>query len=409
MFGETPLHLIQTDAALCDLAARLRGLPCIGVDTESDGFHRYQEKVSLVQISDADNDYIIDPLMVSDMSPLKEVFADPQTLKIMHGADYDIVSLRRDFAFQINSLFDTMIAAQFLGAPRVGLADLNRNYFGVELDKQYQRHDWSARPLLQEHLDYARGDTHWLLALREVLTLKLRRVGRLAQVEEECLLLTQRQWQGRSKDPNDFMRIKGIKLLDTTSLKVLRALYRYREQQAEYLDRPAFKVLPEDVLVGIATQCPRNLSELAATFRPHSPLMRRHGEGLMAAVLEGLADETPLPPPTPRTVGPAPVLSARDSEILLLKLRDWRNAEMTARNLPAVAIASNGLLKGLTRDAPNSLDELAATPEIRQWQIAEFGEKMLEIIASVVESPPPSPGRKKRGRRKPVEPDPSLG
>ena len=179
MFGDTQLIMVEDDEALIAAVDSMRGAPVVGVDTEADSFHSYQEKVCLVQLSDLNRDYIVDPLKVADMSPLGEIMADPATIKVLHGADYDIVSLKRDFGFQFDNVFDTMISAQFLGFDGVGLADLIRRFFGHKIDKKFQRHDWSKRPLLPEHLDYARGDTHWLPALRELLELFLRRIGRV--------------------------------------------------------------------------------------------------------------------------------------------------------------------------------------------------------------------------------------
>ncbi len=401
IFGETPLHVIQTREALLQAVEQLSRAPVIGVDTESDGFHRYQEKVSLIQISDLDADFIIDPLVIDDMSPLGHLFENDRQIKVLHGADYDIVSLRRDFGFQFNNMFDTMIAAQFLGLSGVGLADLIRRWFGHVIDKRYQRHDWSARPLLPEHLDYARGDTHFLPALREVLTLRLRQSGRHEQVAEECELLSRRQWQGRTRDPADFLRIKGARSLPTEGLRALRALHRYREEQAAEFDRPPFKVLPDDVLLAIADALPQTADEMAPLFRRGSPLLRRHGDGLLQAVVAGLQDQSgmPVPPPVERLNLPA-ALSTRESELLLLKLRDWRNQKTEEKGLPPVAVFSNNLLKSLTRLAPETLADLEAVPEIRRWQIAEFGEEVLTLIAEVQNRRESAASGKKRRRRR---------
>jgi ribonuclease D len=176
MFDDAPL-MVEDDEALVALAERLRSATVIGVDTESDSMYHYKEKVCLVQITDAHGDIIVDPLTIDDMSPLEPIFADPSVVKIFHGADYDIVSLKRDFGYQTNNLFDTLVAAQFLGLQGLGLADLIGRFFGIPIDKKFQRHDWSRRPLHPEHLDYARGDTHWLLALREILLRRLERVA----------------------------------------------------------------------------------------------------------------------------------------------------------------------------------------------------------------------------------------
>src|SRR4051812_48265860 len=113
MFGDTPLVMVESDTALRDAVERLRVAPVIGVDTESDSFHHYQEKVCLVQVSDTATDYIIDPLSISDMSPLGDLMGNPDQVKVFHGADYDVVSLKRDYGFKFSNLFDTMIASQF--------------------------------------------------------------------------------------------------------------------------------------------------------------------------------------------------------------------------------------------------------------------------------------------------------
>lgn len=406
MFGDTPLIMVESDAALLDAVARLRSARVLGVDTESDSFHHYQEKVCLVQISDLDTDYVVDPLAVSDMSPLGELMAEPGVVKVFHGADYDVVSLKRDFGYRFANLFDTMIASQFLGLPRIGLADLINQFFGHVIDKKYQRHDWAARPLEDEHLDYARGDTHWLPALRELLTQKLERSRRLRPVLEECRMMEAREWQGRVHDPADFLRVKGARQLDEAGQRVLRALYAYRDQEAAAMDRPAFKVIPDPVLLDISQKRPGSVDAVASMMRKGSGLMRRHGARLAELVAEGLADETPLPSPPPRESNGAPpsVLRGRDAEHLLARLKEWRN-EMVARdNVAPVTIAANGLLREITRRAPRSLDELAQVPDIRDWQLEEHGATLVRLVNEVLDEsalvvPVEGTGKKRRRRR----------
>ena len=191
------------------VAEKLATADAIGVDTESDSFYSYREKVCLLQISDLENDYIIDPLTCDDLSVLAPIMADERITKIFHGADYDVVSLKRDYDWKIHNIFDTMVSAQLLGMPKLGLADLIHRFFGIEIEKKYQRHDWSRRPLEPEHIEYARGDSHWLPALRRILTRNLRLRQRLAHVREECTLLEQRTWTPRPFDDNGYLYIKG--------------------------------------------------------------------------------------------------------------------------------------------------------------------------------------------------------
>ena len=409
LFGDTPLTLVESQKELLEMVAALREEPVIGVDTESDGFHRFREKVTLIQISGPDQDWIIDRMTLNDLSPLAELLENPAQVKIFHGADYDVVSLRRDFGFLIQNLFDTMVASQFLGLPEIGLAGLIKRYFGHHIDKQYQRYDWSLRPLLPEHLSYARGDTHFLLALREVLVSKLSRLGRLDRVEEECALLCERQWQGRTSDPADFLRVKGSGDLSEHGLRLLRALWGYRAEQAERMDRPVFKVIPDEVLMLLAERRFASIHDIDSAFRAGSPLLRRHRQGIWQAINEGRVSTDPLPslPRASRAEGLAShALSELQAEALMLKLREWRNAEVSRQNLPAVAILSNQVLKSLVRVAPCTVEELSSVPDMRRWQIATSGEAVLEVIRAVIGAVPPEPKKKKRrkkaaARRKP--------
>jgi ribonuclease D len=387
MFGDTPLVMVETQAALEAAAARLRESPVLGVDTESDSFHHYQEKVCLVQISDLHHDYVIDPLAVRDLGPLAPIMADRGVVKIFHGADYDVVSLKRDFGFQVANIFDTMLAAQFLHLPRVGLADLIGRWFGHVIDKKWQRHDWASRPLLSEHLEYARGDTHFLPALREVLQTRLSAAGRLEPVLEECQVLEGRSWQGRTHDPSDFLRVKGSAALSEAERRVLRAVYAYRDDEARGMDRPAFKVIPDPVLLDIARAQPRTAEAVTEMMRKGSSLARRHGSGLAAAVGRGLGDSSPLPTSAPREPkGPPDALRARDSERLMAMLKDWRNGLVAPMNAAPTTVASNGLLREIVRMAPTSLEALGQVPDIRRWQLATHGEAIVEIVSRVATS-----------------------
>jgi ribonuclease D len=403
MFGDTPLHVLDTPSALTEVLPALRGAPVLGIDTESDSFHHYQEQVCLVQVSDLRADYIIDPLGVGDLSPLGPIFADPTITKVFHGADYDVVCLKRDFGFEFRGLFDTMLAAQFLGLPKLGLADLVGQWWGHELDKRWQRHDWAARPLLPEHLEYARGDSHFLPALRDVMVRRLVRADRLGPVLEECRLLEGRQWQGRKRDPAEFTRAKGARELDDTGLRVLRAAWRYREEQAKAMDRPVFKVIPDETLVGLARARPRDLEGVGSVTRRGSPLFRRHGEGLLAAVHAGLDDAEPLPGPASEAPdpGPAPALPRHEAEALFARLKTWRNDTMQRHGVASVAVMSNTGLRELVRAAPRTLDALQAVPEVRRWQVERHGEELVALIDAVLAASAPGSGRRRRRRGRP--------
>jgi ribonuclease D len=389
LFEETPLVMIVDVPGLEALARHLSTLPAFGIDTESDSSYAYQEKVCLIQVSDLERDYIIDPLLVKDLSALGKVLADPDVVKVLHGGDYDVVSLDRDFGFRIRGLFDTLIAAQLLGMERIGLADLIGRHFGIDIDKAFQRHNWSLRPLLDEHVEYARGDTHYLLALREILVRELLRVDRLRHHREECRFLERRKWHGRGGDPFAWMDLKGANDLDEPGRKALRELWRYREEEARRMDRPVYKVIPDDVLVELATVRPRTERELDSVVNPKSTMRRRHGRALLSRIGDGLADDGPLPErpekKEPKERLPWRIrLRGRAADRVFADLKNWRN-EVLGRDpsLSSFSVASNGTLRQIAQMRPRTLDELERVPEVRRWQVRDFGEEILARLERI--------------------------
>jgi ribonuclease D len=390
LFEDVPLITITDTAGLEALARHLATLPAFGIDTESDSSYAYQEKVCLIQISDLERDWIIDPLLVDDLSALGDVLSDPDIVKVLHGGDYDVVCLHRDFGFRIKGLFDTLLAAQLLGLERIGLADLIGRFFGVDIDKAFQRHNWALRPLLEEHIEYARGDTHYLLALREILVRELRRVGRLAHHREECQFLQKRRWSGRTGDPFGWMDLKGVGDLDEPGMKALRQLWTYREEEARRMDRPVYKVIPDDVLVELASVRPRTERELDGVVNPKSAMRRRHGRAFLARITKALEDEGPLPKRPPakepeRDQLPWRVrLRGRAADRVFADLKNWRNDVLQRdAGLSSFSVASNGTLRWIAQLRPRTLVELGQVPEVRKWQVRDFGEEILARLESI--------------------------
>jgi len=389
MVEDTPLWLVEDAETLQEVAERLSSASVIGVDTESDSFYHYQEKVCLIQFSDLEADCIVDPLAIDDLSPLGPVFADRGIVKVLHGADYDVVCLGRDYGFRIHNIFDTMIAAQMIGSSHVGLADLIADLFGQEIDKQYQRHDWAARPLREEHLEYARGDTHWLIAVREILLRRLRRKGRIQHVQEECRLLEDRRWTPRPFDPDGYLKVKGASTLDDTGKRILKRFYLYRDSQAREMDRPVFKVIPDSVLVSVAEARPVDLQQLSERLPGKMALKRRHGAALVQAVVQGLEDDYPIPKKkkkkkAKRPSEPKARLKGRAAERVQTALRSWRNRVVQREpDRTPLTVASNSVLKSIARYRPTTLEELEAVPEVRRWQVHDFGEQILDVLDRV--------------------------
>ncbi|MEE8408118.1 MAG: ribonuclease D, partial [Myxococcota bacterium] len=228
----------------------------IAVDTESDSFHHYREKVCLIQMTARGVDAIVDPLALESLQPLGELFSDPTRIKIFHDAGYDLICLRRDFEFRMQGVFDTMLASRLLGERSFGLAAILKQRFGHESNKRLQRSDWTRRPLSEVQISYARYDTHFLPELTKILTAELKEAGRWAWAEEEFSRLPEvaERLATRKSGPNrdDFWRIRGIRTLSPDVLGRVRELYLERERIAKRLDRPPFKVFGDAVLVDLA-------------------------------------------------------------------------------------------------------------------------------------------------------------
>ncbi|MEE2830012.1 MAG: HRDC domain-containing protein, partial [Myxococcota bacterium] len=333
---------------------------------------------------------------------------DPKITKIFHGADYDIVSLKRDFGFTIHRIFDTMIAAQATSHSRFGLNDLVQRYFGEVLDKRWQRHDWSSRPLQDAQLDYARKDSHFLPALRNLLLEQGEQVGRLAMFEEEFALLEQREWTGRAFDPDSCMRIKRATTLDPKARKVLRAVVSLREEIAQSKNRPPFKVWSNEACMKIALAGPNSGKELRECLGDGNHIVRRYAREVIAASRSGLQDTNPPPenPKPPARVNKAIPQFNRDDEPLLTALKKWRNKRCQSTGLGPGMILNNALLKDIAALKPRSAEQFLLLPDMRKWQRDESGEAVMEFIAEWLKKHPadakPRPGRRRRrgGRRR---------
>jgi len=288
---------------LAALAQALAPEPVVAVDTESNSLFAYRQRVCLIQFSTPARDYVVDPLALADLGALAPLFANPRQQKIFHAAEYDVLCLKRDHGFAFAEIFDTMIAARTLGWPQLGLAAILETRFGVKMDKKHQRANWGQRPLTPEQLDYARLDTHYLFALRDVLAADLLAAGRMEEVREEFFRLTQVEADANGPGPHDFWRVNGARDLAPRQAGVLRELYLYREKQAERADRPPFKIMNDQTLLEIAQRCPKQPDELQGLTGMTPAQIRRHGAALLGAVQRGLSAPPPRPPRPARLSG----------------------------------------------------------------------------------------------------------
>ena len=254
--------LISDSRGWKSILPRLRKASALAVDMESNGFHRYRESVCLIQLAVSDAVWILDPLQLLSLDELGEIFANPDIVKILHSADYDIRSFDRYYGFHIRGLFDTSIASAFLGLRTLGLDRVLQEHLGIGIDKEksLQKSDWTRRPLSAEALSYAASDVQHLIPLHSVLIRKLTEAGRLDWVMEECERLESVRFTPISPPEESVLEAKGFRKLTPRQRAIFRALYLFRETEARKHDRPPFKVVSNDVLLSLAEKPEQELT-----------------------------------------------------------------------------------------------------------------------------------------------------
>jgi ribonuclease D len=368
---------IDTDGGLRDVVDRLKGEPLIGADTEAAGYHRYFDRLSLVQLSSRTENFLIDPQAVADLSPLGELFGSPAIEKIFHDADYDLRILDRDAGLSLAALFDTQVAAAFLGERSLGLGNIAEKYLGLKLPKEHQRADWGERPLTEGMKQYAATDTAHLPALRDRLRDALVEKGRLHWAEEEFRRREQTRWEGPDESREAWMKVKGARDLPPRGMAVLRELYAWREGVARELDRATFRVLGNQSLIEMSLNPPSGFSALKGVTGISEGLAQRRGREIMTAVEGGLAvpdAELPRWPRSPRWERD-PELDARTES-----LKDARNRRAEALELDPGFVMSRAQLEEVARARPRSEAELAAVPGVRGWQVEAIGAALLKAL-----------------------------
>ncbi len=367
--------IITRPEALMKMANQLVSEPILAVDTESNSLYAYQEQVCLIQFSTPQEDFLVDPLALDDLSPLEPLFADPQIEKIFHAAEYDLITLKRDFHFDFENLFDTMVAARILGWEEIGLGSILKAEFDVVLDKRYQRANWGRRPIPADMMDYARLDTHYLIPLRYRMKSELKSIGRWPLAKEDFARL--RYVNGRDPDdlPEPCWRVRGAYDLNPQQAAVLLKLCYYRNEVARSINRPVFKVISDKTLLAVAEACPRTeagLQEVAPLSRKQ---YERHAEGLLKAVREGLAAKPAHPPRSPRP----------DDDFLarLDALRSWRKETGKELQVKSDVILPRDVMNKIASKDPGSEDDLAKIMAEVPWRFDRFGGQIMEELKEV--------------------------
>ncbi len=368
---------VDTASVFGRMIHELKDQSSISVDTESNSLYAYRERVCLIQISTKNKDYLVDPLALEDITPLGGIFADGNTQKVFHAAEYDVICLRRDYRFSFSNIFDTMHACRILGRTAVGLGSVLEEEFGVRLEKRFQRANWGMRPLSKAMLDYARLDSHYLIPLRDKLAEQLKQADLLDLAGEDFTRIA----AAAESEPrgDNCWRISGKQELTPQQAAILHELCAYRETQAELADLPLFKILSNETLVAIAQQAPESMDDLSMVIGMTKRQMDRHGSALLKAVNTGLKAPPLRRPPRP----PRPsdeVLERMD------KLRIWRKETGARLKVESDVVLPRDTMEKIAYQGVPTMNDLDVMMEHLPWRRKQYGKEIFEVINPKEES-----------------------
>ncbi len=356
--------LVATGPELSQLVCKINAADRVALDTEADSLHSYREKLCLLQISvpavagivDAgpdlgiasgnrdhrcrlQHDLIVDPLAGLDLEPLRQAL-EPREI-VLHGADYDLRMLQRGLNFSAHTIFDTLIAARLLGIREFSLAALVKRYFGLELPKGSQKANWAKRPLPTRMAEYAINDVHYLLALAEKLEAELDACQRRDWLRQSCRRAIEQAAVARARKQDEFWRVRGSGSIHGRPAAVLRALWQWREREAEMADRPPFHILQNEKLLNAA------VSVASGSMPDYKHFSHRRRQAFREAARLGLAVPESDWPVLPRRFGTRPTA---ETVRLTEELRRQRDKSAEELGLEPSFIAPRGSLEAIAAD-----------------------------------------------------------
>ena len=350
--------VIASEQELAGLIPQIQAADRVALDTEADSLHSYREKLCLIQISapstDAtrgEDDFIVDPLSNLDLEPLRCALESKEI--VLHAADYDLRMLRRGLNFTASKIFDTVIAARLLGIREFSLGALVKRFFDIELHKHSQKANWALRPLPARMLKYAMDDVHYLLPLAAKLEEELERVHRLGWFRQSCERAIELAAAQRERIQDEVWRIGGAGALEPQTGAVLRALWQWREAEAEMADRPPFHILQNRELLNAAESF---TSGHVPEYKHFSARRRQTFRAAAKIALQSPQSEWPV---MRRRSGSRPTAEMRRRADQLLEQRDKAAVQL---GLERSLVASRGALEAIASDPTR------ATALLVPWQ-----------------------------------------
>lgn len=375
------VRFIDTEEGLAEARSLIGGFTRIALDCEAAGFHRYDDRLSLVQLTAGPFTFLLDPLALDLAETLEPLLQDPAVQVFMHGADYDVRLLDRDLGIQLGGLFDTQIAAALLGRNALGLSSLLEEYFDVRLSKKFQRADWAKRPLPQGMQDYAAMDTLHLERLADQLREELRGKGRLHWAEEEFLELEKVRFDPPSDDEDPVLRVKQARDLEPRQVARLREALAWRDEIARERDKALFRVVGDPVLVSVVQRDFSTVGDLADLQGMNGGLAHAEGQELLERIsrIDQLPDaEIEGYPSFPRGSGrgrPPPEI-----EEVFQRIKGARNRRAEELGIDRGTLLPNALLQLIAEESPADPDALSTLPGVRAWQVEAVGDAVLDSL-----------------------------
>jgi ribonuclease D len=364
--------IVADRAALDQLCVRVRDAARVALDTEFHAERTYSARLMVVQLAFDDGAAIVDALALRDLRPLALAFT--QTTVVGHALSADLKILAERYDLVPPRVFDTQIAAAFLGyGMQVSLADLVRGVCGVKLTKSQTVSDWSARPFSERQIEYLVGDVAYLLPIYDAQRPRLEAQGRYEWVYEECAELGDIE-RYRVDERRAYLRIPGAMRMSRRELGILSELVKLRDRIARERDLPLRYVLPDDVVAGLAALKPATIDDLGQLRRLDGGMKRQLGAAILQAVARGQAiAEADLPQRPNR-----PATPARDALVSLLGAAIAEIARDAG--LPSSLLVPRATLERLSREVPQDRPAFEDVLALQPWRLSLVAEPLWRLL-----------------------------
>jgi ribonuclease D len=373
-------RVIEDAATLRELADAWADEPEMAIDVEGDGLFRYRARLCTVQLARPDETVVVDTIVIDEREALARLLGADGPRKIVHDTSYD-ARLLFESGVVLGNVFDTALAARFLGEPSTGLAALLEKRFGVHLPKEQQKQDWGKRPFTAEDLDYLSADVSHLLALGRQLEEEVRTRGIEDEVREESVYLLERALEEPPEPPPPWTRIKGRDELSETGLAILREVAQVREEAARKWDVPPFKVTGNRELLELAKRRPKTPGDFGRIRGLQRGRIQSLRGKLLDAVLRGEASGSVPDEERPERTPRPPVEEREKKKRRQQALTSWRRAEAGARGVDPQVVLPGHCVNDLADRGASTLDDLRAIPGFGEHRVTRYAGVLLPLLA----------------------------